>query len=169
MGYVLLLGVWICPRCNYAMLILPPSTHLPWGNKVPQLFGCHWLGEVKYEWINVGLHTGIPHSSLQLWGIEGVKGSVGACCCVSRDGFGCRSGHLELLSWIYCVRGGRGQASLLPLLLKTRSLLASDMKQTLAAQTNPRHAFWGKTGSGQRSCVRAERPCGMTWILIDFL
>lgn len=113
MGYVLLLGVWIGPRCNYAMLIPPPSMHLPWGNKVPQLFGCQWLSEVKYEWINVGLHTGTPRSSLQLWGIEGVKGSVGACCCVSRDGVGRRSGHLELLSWIYCVRGGRGQASLL--------------------------------------------------------
>lgn len=39
-----------------------------------------------------------------------MKGSAGACCCGSRDGVGCRSGHLELLSWIYCVKGGQGQA-----------------------------------------------------------
>lgn len=66
MGYVLLLGVWIFPRCNYAMLILPPSMHLPWQNKAPQLFGCHRPGEVKYEWINVLVCTRLK--APQLWG-----------------------------------------------------------------------------------------------------
>lgn len=47
-------------------------------------------------------------------GVEGVKGSAGACWCASRDGVRCRLGHLELFSWIYCVRGGQGRAAAPP-------------------------------------------------------
>lgn len=68
----------------------------------------------------VGLRAGGAHentsassvSPLQLWGTSagGGKPQLEPCCCVSRDGVECRSGHLELLSWIYCVGGGQGQA-----------------------------------------------------------
>lgn len=69
----------------------------------------------------VGLRAGGAHentsassvSPLQLWGTSaggGAKPQLEPCCCVSRDGVECRSGHLELLSWIYCVGGGQGQA-----------------------------------------------------------
>lgn len=55
MGYVLLLGVWILPQCNYAMLILLPYTmHLPWQKQgLPTVRMSQTGGEVKYEWINV--------------------------------------------------------------------------------------------------------------------
>lgn len=172
MGYVLLLGVWILPQCNYAMLILLPYTmHLPWQKQgLPTVRMSQTGGEVKYEWINVlvcvlavptktrALPPFLPFSS----GAHrrgGGKPQLEPCCCVSRDGVECRSGHLELLSWIYCVGGGQGQAVRLlrpPSLLNTRTQLASDMEQTLAARTNPCHALWGEPCWGQRSRVKGE-------------
>lgn len=169
MGYVLLLGVWIFPQCNYAMLILLPYTmHLPWQKQgLPTVRMSQTGGEVKYEWINVLVCVlAVPTkntsassvSPLQLWGTSEHRGGeepqLEPCCCVSRDGVECRSGHLELLSWIYCVGGGQGQAVLL--LLNTRTQLASDMEQTLAARTNPCHAVWGEPCWGQRSRVKGE-------------
>lgn len=173
MGYVLLLGVWIFPRCNCAMLILPPSMHPPMteqGSPTVRMSQA-WWSEI---WVNkyVGLHKTQSASlcTFSSGGVEGVKGSAGACCCGSRDGVGCRSGHLELLSWIYCVRGGQDQAPpLLLLLLNTRTLLASDTEQTLAAQTNPRHALWRESCSGQRSSVKRGFPVAWPEYWLIFL
>lgn len=77
-------------------------------------------------WVSkcVHLHTGISHET---WAHPyffplscrdkngGVGGGVsaGGCSSVSRAEVVCRSGHLEPLSWIYCVGGGRGQVALL--------------------------------------------------------
>lgn len=104
----------------------------------------------------VGLRAGGAHentsassvSPLQLWGTSARGGggslSWSPVAVFPETGFECRSGHLELLSWIYCVGGGQGQAVRLlrpPSLLNTRTQLASDMEQTLAARTNPCHAL----------------------------
>lgn len=78
---------------------------------------------------------------------RGRKVSAGVCRSVSRDEVACRSGHLELLSWIYCVGGGRGRVAPTP--LNTRTLLVSDTEQMLAAQTDPCQTLTG----GQRSRV----------------
>lgn len=58
MGYVLLLGVWIFPQCNYDMLILPPHCTSHDRNKAFQLFRRHRVGWSDI-WMNrcVGFHT----------------------------------------------------------------------------------------------------------------
>lgn len=70
----------------------------------------------------VGLRAGGAHentsassvSPLQLWGTSAGRGggslSWSPVAVFPETGFECRSGHLELLSWIYCVGGGQGQA-----------------------------------------------------------
>lgn len=97
------------------------------------------------------------------------RGSCGAYGLSPGTGVGCRSGHLELLSWIYCVRGGRGQATLLPssppLFLNTRTLLGLDTEQTLAAQTLSEEDPAGVRGHVLKG--GGSRLCSMTWILID--
>lgn len=97
----------LSPRCKY--------TWSEQNKAPPELYARHWLVEVTYEWISVlvyALSTSI--CALPSEGVEGVKGSAGACWCASRDGVKYRLGHLELFSWIYCVRGGRGRAAAPP-------------------------------------------------------
>lgn len=48
MGYVLLLGVWIFPLSNYAMLILPPYALPMTETRLPNCSHVRELGEVKY-------------------------------------------------------------------------------------------------------------------------
>lgn len=49
MGYVLLLGVWIFPQCNYDMLILPPFALPMTETRLPNCLDVTDLGEERCE------------------------------------------------------------------------------------------------------------------------
>lgn len=174
MGYVLLLGVWILPQCNYAMLILLPYTmHLPWQKQgLPTVRMSQTGGEVKYEWINVlvcvlavptktrALPPFLPFSS----GAHRRGGGGGSLSWSPVAVFpetGSNAGQATLnssagfiVSEVDRVRPCASSAT--PPSLNTRTQLASDMEQTLAARTNPCHALWGEPCWGQRSRVKGE-------------
>lgn len=174
MGYVLLLGVWILPQCNYAMLILLPYTmHLPWQKQgLPTVRMSQTGGEVKYEWINVlvcvlavptktrALPPFLPFSSgAHRRGGGGRSLSWSPVAVFPETGSNAGQATLNssagfIVSEVDRVRPCASSAT--PPSLNTRTQLASDMEQTLAARTNPCHALWGEPCWGQRSRVKGE-------------
>lgn len=135
----------------------------------PELYARHWPVEVTYEWISVlvyALSTSI--CALCSEGVEGVKGSAGACWCASRDGVRCRLGHLELFSWIYCVRGGQGRAAAPPPLAHENFVSIGHEADTRGSDKSLTCSVTD-TQFGPEVMRLAGRPRGMTSVLIDFL
>lgn len=136
---------------------------------LPELYARHWLVEVTYEWIGVSVYAlSMNICALRSEGVEGVKGSAGACWCASRDRVKCRLGHLEPFSWIYCVRGGQGRAAAPPLPAHENFVSIGHKTDTRSSDKSLTRSVTD-TQFGPEVMRLAGRPCGMASVLIDFL
>lgn len=163
-GYVLLLGAWIFPQCNYAMLILPPIQFPWWKEGFPTV----WMGIETWMSKCIHLHTGDAHKTwahpaFSPWAKKKKKMAARKVSMFFQ-----RWGQLQVSPpWtpeldLLCRRW-TGSGCTPP--LNTRTLLVLDTEQTPAQQTNPYPFLQGDPRWVQRSCVKGG---GMTWILIDF-